>query len=152
MASIGIDTVREQYPGRTDEEAAAKIAEQGGYVIVVRYKLKPDGPYTNFGLCQTYAYADNYLFNRNLYDVDVIYDRRNAKQGPRQVVHSAQAIARSIKFDLRGRASQPCCWNCLHFSASMTGTYMCCKDSMGQGVVEVQRGDLCDFWRQRPTL
>lgn len=151
MASISISTAQKQYPGKTEKEAAAKIAEEGGYVIVVRYKLQPDGPYTNFGLCSTYAEADNYLFNQNLHDVDVIYDRRNTNQGVPQVVHNAQAITRTLKFDEDGHASEPCCWNCRHFTVSLDGSHLCCRDQLGRGVVEVQRGDLCNFWQQRMT-
>jgi len=77
MASIGIKTVREEYPGKTDQEAAAIIAREGGYDIVVRYKLFPDGPYSNFGLCRTQQEADLYFDNRNLHDVEAIYGRRS---------------------------------------------------------------------------
>jgi hypothetical protein len=152
MASISISTVREQYPGKTDAEAAARIAEEGGYVIVVRYKLMSDGPFTNFGLCWTYAEADNYLFNQNLHDVEVIYDRRNTAQAIPKVLHNAQAIKRSITFGEDGRASEPCCWNCRHFTITLSSSHLCCKDQMGRGVVEVERGDLCDFWKQRTVF
>lgn len=77
MASISISGVRENYPGKTDAEAAAAIAsEDESIVIIVRYKLFPDKDYSNFGLCYRAEEADNYYFNTNLHDVETIYDRR----------------------------------------------------------------------------
>lgn len=75
MASISIDTVRKKYPHMTDKEAAKAIAESEGYAVIVRYKLFPDKPYSNFGLCRSNKEADNYFFNSNLHDVEAIYDR-----------------------------------------------------------------------------
>lgn len=152
MASISISETQEKYPGKTEEEIAEKIADEGDYVIVVKYKLQPDGPYTNYGLCWTYSEADDYLFNENLYDVDVIYDRRRTDRGVTEVVHNAQAITRPIKFNDDGYASESCCWNCLQFSTSLDGTHLCCRDAAGRGVVKVQQGDICDFWQQRTVL
>ncbi|MGV8073111.1 MAG: hypothetical protein AB2L11_00920 [Syntrophobacteraceae bacterium] len=150
MASISIQTVRAQYPGMTDAQAAARIAEEKGhfFVIVVRYKMEREGPYTNFGLCRTYAEADDYLFSEHLYDVEVIYDRRRTEPIPK-VVHNAQAIERCMTFEGLGRASEPCCWNCRYFNIPLSGGYLCCRDHAGKGVTEVQREDLCDFWDAR---
>lgn len=151
MASINIETVRKQYPGMTDAQAASHIAEEGDFVIVVRYKTESEGPYTNLGLCSTYAEADNYLFNEKLHDADVIYDRRNTSIPIPKILHNAQAIARNIIFDNNGRANEPCCWNCRHFNIPLSGNYICCMDQAGKGVVEIQRGDLCDYWVARDS-
>jgi hypothetical protein len=149
MPSVSIDSARKRHPGKTDEEVAVALAEEGGYVIVVRYRLSPDGPYSNLGLCRSYAEADDsYLFNESLYDVDVVYDRRRAGP-PDKVLHDAQAVKRRITFREDGYATEPCCWNCMHFSISLSGTQLCCRDALGRGVVQVDRGDKCVFWQQR---
>jgi hypothetical protein len=96
MPSISIVAVREQYPGKTDAEVAAELAEKGEYVVIVRYKLKPYGPFTSFGLCWTYAEAGDYLLNQNLHDVEVLYDRRNTAQIFPKVLHNPEAIKRNI--------------------------------------------------------
>ena len=149
MASINISLAQERYPGKTEKEVAEIIAEEGDYVIVVKYKLQPDGPYTNYGLCRTYDETDNYLFNENLYDVDVIYDRRNTTKPIPEILHNAQAITRNITFEEGGYAPEPCCWNCRHFTIPTSGEYLCCRDQSGRGVVKIQRGDLCNYWHAR---
>jgi len=149
MPSISMVAVREQYPGKTDAEAAAKLAEKGEYVIVVRYKLKADGPFASFGLCWTYAEADNYLLNQNLHEVEVLYDRRNTGQLFPKILHNPEAIKRNITFEKDGRASEPCCWNCRHFAITLSNNHLCCKEQMGRGVAEVERTDLCNYWNER---
>ena len=126
MPSISIDTVREQSPS-TDAEAAAKLAEKGEYVIIVRYKLKADGPFTSFGLCWTYAEADNYLLNQNLHEVEVLYDRGNTTQIFPKILHNPQAIKRNIIFEKDGRASEPCCWNCRHFAVILSNNHLAAR-------------------------
>jgi len=152
MPSISIVAVREQYPGKTDAEVAAELAEKGEYVVIVRYKLKPYGPFTSFGLCWTYAEAGDYLLNQNLHDVEVLYDRRNTAQIFPKVLHNPEAIKRNIIFKKDGRASEPCCWNCRHFAITLANKYLCCKEQMGRGVAEVEKTDLCNFWNERPVF
>jgi hypothetical protein len=150
MPSISIVAVREQYPGKTDAEVAAELAEKEEYVVIVRYKLKPYGPFTSFGLCWTYTEAGDYLLNQNLHDVEVLYDRRNTAQIFPKVLHNPEAIKRNIIFKKDGRASEPCCWNCRHFAITLANNYLCCKEQMGRGVAEVEKTDLCNFWNERP--
>jgi len=152
MPSISMVAVREQYPGKTDAEIAAKLAEKGQYVVIVRYKLKADGPFASFGLCWTYAEADDYLHNPNLHDVEVLYDRRNTGQIFSKVLHDPEAVKRNIAFEKDGRASEPCCWNCWHFTITLSNNYLCCKEQMGRGASEVERADLCKFWKERPLF
>ena len=148
MATIDISYAKKRYPGMTEEEMAAAMAEENGYVVVVRYKLRPGKPYECFGVCWTYEEADGYLRAPHLTDVEVIYDRRQAERDPPKVIHSAQKISRSIVFGELGQASEPCCWNCSHFTFTISGLYLCCKDEAGRGNVQVHRSDWCSFWKE----
>ncbi len=148
MATIDISYAKERYPGMTEEEVAAAMAKEDGYVVVVRYKLRPGKPYECFGVCWTYEEADAYLRAQHLTDVEVVYDRRRAEREPPKVTHNAQNISRSIVFGESGQASEPCCWNCAYFTVTLPGLYLCCKGEAERGNVQVHRSDWCSFWKE----
>ena len=77
MSQMFIGEVRKQYPDLTDKQAAEKIVEKTGCVVVLRYAVSPGGPYVAFGICRTYNQVDFYLCHDNVFDVDILYDRRN---------------------------------------------------------------------------
>ena len=79
MSSIDIKSVRSDFPGMPDGEAAKALAEKYNYIAVVRYKRSPDGAeFTNFGTCTTEAEMRGYLTSPYCHDAEVIYDARSA--------------------------------------------------------------------------
>ena len=74
MPSIQIETLRSQYPGISDAEAAEAYAKESGYIAIVAYKKgsKPKG-FTNIGCCRTAADVREYLTSPYCDDPEVIY-------------------------------------------------------------------------------
>lgn len=76
MGSITIQSVRDEFPDKSDREAAAAFAEKWGTLVIVRYKNTPDGEYHDFGLCDRPEEVDLYLHSSACHDVEIVYDRR----------------------------------------------------------------------------
>ena len=51
MGSLRIDSMRRQYLNKSDIEIAAELANEGGYIVVLRYKSRGASDYTDFGTC-----------------------------------------------------------------------------------------------------
>ncbi|HBG60395.1 MAG: hypothetical protein A2Y03_00380 [Omnitrophica WOR_2 bacterium GWF2_38_59] len=79
MSSIGIEYLREKYPGKTDPEIANEMAKRDGYVVIVRYKSSSTArDYSNFGTCHMEEEVNGYLNSPYCHDVEIIYDARKS--------------------------------------------------------------------------
>ena len=76
MSSLSLFNLREQYSGLSEEDIAKTLAEKYQYVAIVRYKNQPDGPFTNFGCCDTQEKLDSYFESPYCHDTELIYDGR----------------------------------------------------------------------------
>ena len=78
MSSLSIETLRNECPGKTDNEAAELFAKKYGCVAIVRYKSSSsDSDYTNIGTCQMEEEIAGYLSSPYCHDVEIIYDGRS---------------------------------------------------------------------------
>ena len=79
MGSFDIDSIRKDYPGKSDSEVARAFAEKYGNIVIVRYKNSPDASdYTNIGTCNTEAEIRGYLTSQYCHAAEIIYDGRSA--------------------------------------------------------------------------
>lgn len=79
MASLEIETMRKDFPGKSDAEAAKAFAEKFSYIAIVRYKRSPTAAdYTNVGVCRTEEEIRAYLNSPYCQDAEVIFDGRSA--------------------------------------------------------------------------
>lgn len=76
MASLDIDSQRREYPGKSDQDIAEILAQQYGYIAVVRYKSHGAAKYTNFGVCTSENEISGYFNSAYCDDVELIYDGR----------------------------------------------------------------------------
>lgn len=76
MGSIGLNYLRSENPGLSDQQIAAKLADEHGYILVLRYKSSPDGDYNNLATCQTDEEAAASTNSPYCHDVEVLVDRR----------------------------------------------------------------------------
>lgn len=61
MSSINISYLREEFPALSDSEAAAEYAKKWEIVMILQYKIHPDGEYTNLGICKSKSEDENYF-------------------------------------------------------------------------------------------
>ena len=144
MSSINISYLREEFPALSDSEAAAEYAKKWEIVMILQYKIHPDGEYTNLGICKSKSEAENYFYSPNCHDVEVIYDGRYANSDT-TVIYDQGAIERNIAFEGDGNASMPCCWNCRNFSIPLDGRWYCTNHN-----TRVNKKDLCKSWLLTP--
>jgi len=79
MRSLNIESMRKDYPGKSDAEAAKALAEKYGYMAIVRYKRSSGASdFSNVGSCNTEAEIRGYLTSPYCNDAEVIYDSRSA--------------------------------------------------------------------------
>lgn len=79
MSSLGIESIREDYPGKSDAEAAQAFAEKHGYIAIIRYKSSSEASdFSNIGTCDTEAEIRGYLTSSSCHNAEVIYDGRSA--------------------------------------------------------------------------
>ncbi len=76
MSSLSLFYLRQDHPGKSDEEIARMLAEKYRCVAVVRYKSSADGDYTNIGCCDTRESMDNYFNSPFCHDTQILYDAR----------------------------------------------------------------------------
>lgn len=99
MGSISIQTVRELYPGRSDIEIAAKIAEEEGYIVVLRYRSRGARDYTDFATCTLSEEVKGYFSSPYCNDVEILYDIRS------QALEITSALLLQSKCKICGRPS-----------------------------------------------
>jgi len=79
MASQNIDTFRQDYPGKSDSEAAREYAGKRGCIAIVRYKSSASAKdFTNIGTCNTEVDIKGYLTSPYCHAAEIIYDGRSA--------------------------------------------------------------------------
>lgn len=79
MGSRDIESLRGDYPGKSDTEAAKAFAEEYGYIAIVRYKSSTTASdFTNIGTCTTEAEIRGYLSSPYCHGAELIYDGRAA--------------------------------------------------------------------------
>ena len=79
MGSHDIASIRDDYPGKSDIEAARAFAEKYGYIAIVRYKNSENSrDFTNLGTCTTEAEIRGYLTSPYCHETEIIYDGRSA--------------------------------------------------------------------------
>ena len=89
MGSLGLYNLRQEYPGKSDEEIARLLADKYGYVAVVRYKNSPDSvDFTNLGCCGTQDKLDGYFSSPYCHHTEIVYD------GRRQSLFITEALVR----------------------------------------------------------
>ena len=77
MSSLRIDAQRARYPGMSDAEIAMTLAQEYGYIVVVRYKNSPQADdFTDFGTCQSEEKVHEYFRSSYCHDVEIVYDGR----------------------------------------------------------------------------
>lgn len=77
MSSLDIQTIREEYPGKGDVEAAKDFAQKHGYIAIVRYKNSTSASdFTDIGTCRMEDEIREYLSSPYCHDAEVIYDGR----------------------------------------------------------------------------
>jgi|GEM_PF-2128629 len=76
MGSLRIDSMRRQYLNKSDIEIAAELANEGGYIVVLRYKSRGASDYTDFGTCISKEDVKGYLNSPYCDDVEILYDIR----------------------------------------------------------------------------
>ena len=78
MSSQNIESIRSDYPGKSDTEATKAFAEEYGYIAIVRYKNSTTASdFTNIGTCKTEAEIRGYLTSPYCHAAEVIYDGRS---------------------------------------------------------------------------
>jgi hypothetical protein len=77
MSSLNIQTMRDEYPGKTDAEAAQAYAQKHGCIAIVRYKSRGASDFTNIGTCTMESEIHGYLTSPYCNDAEVIYDGRS---------------------------------------------------------------------------
>lgn len=77
MGSLNIQTMRDECPGKPDDEAARAFAKKNGYIAIVRYKNSASAAdFTNIGTCKMEDEIRAYLSSPYCHDTEVIYDGR----------------------------------------------------------------------------
>lgn len=77
MGSLDIQIMRNDYPGKSDYEAAEAFAQKHGYIAIIRYKSSSSSiDFTNIGTCQTENDIYGYLNSQYCCNAEVIYDGR----------------------------------------------------------------------------
>ena len=69
--------MRNDYPGKSDEEAAKAFAQKYGYIAIVRYKSHGAADFTNIGTCKMEAEIQGYLHSPYCGSPEIIYDGRS---------------------------------------------------------------------------
>lgn len=77
MGSLSIESMRNDYPEKSDAEAAREFAQKYGYIAIVRYKSRGAADYTNIGTCNMEAEIQGYLNSPYCTDPEIIYDGRS---------------------------------------------------------------------------
>lgn len=78
MASRDIKSFRDDYPEKSDRDAAATLSRQYGYMAVVRYKnSKTASDFTNIGTCTSESEIRGYLSSPYCYGAEILYDVRS---------------------------------------------------------------------------
>jgi hypothetical protein len=76
MASFPISEERTRFPGKTDEQIASLLAQEFGYIVVVKYKNSPLSDFENFGCCKEDYEVKGYLNSSFCHGTEIIYDAR----------------------------------------------------------------------------
>jgi hypothetical protein len=74
MASTEAESIRREYPGKSDKEIAEALATSYGYMAILRYITSGQ---ENFAKCDTEAEIRGYLTSPYCHCVEVLYDRRS---------------------------------------------------------------------------
>ena len=78
MSSLNIQTMRSEYPGKSDADAAKAFAQKHGYIAIIRYKNSSSAlDFTDIGTCQMEEEIQGYLRSPYCHDAEVIYDGRS---------------------------------------------------------------------------
>lgn len=77
MSSLNIQIMRNEYPGKSDAEAAKAYAQQHGCIAIVRYKSRGAPDFTDIGICTMESEIRGYLTSPYCSDAEVIYDGRS---------------------------------------------------------------------------
>jgi len=79
MGSVGIKSMRDDCPGKSDTEAAKAYAQKYGCIAIVRYKNSASASdFTDIGTCDTEEKIQAYLRSPHCHAAEVIYDGRAA--------------------------------------------------------------------------
>ena len=77
MGSLNIHTMRNEYPGKSDADAAKAFAQKYGYIAIVRYKNSSSASdFTNIGTCKMEDEIRGYLTSPYCHDAEILYDGR----------------------------------------------------------------------------
>lgn len=77
MGSLSISYLKESFPGKTDKEIAAALAEKEGYITVLRYKSLGANDFTDFAVCTLGEEVTGYFNSPNCQAVEILYDIRS---------------------------------------------------------------------------
>jgi hypothetical protein len=77
MSSLNIQTMRDEYPGKSDTEAARAYAQKHGFIAIVRYKSRGASDFTDIGICTMESEIRGYLTSPYCSNAEVIYDGRS---------------------------------------------------------------------------
>lgn len=78
MGSLNIESMRQDYPGKSDTEAAREFAQKHGYIAIIRYKSRGASDFTDIGTCAMESEIRGYLTSPYCSNAQVIYDGRSA--------------------------------------------------------------------------
>lgn len=83
MSSLNIQLIRNDYPGKSDAEAAEAYAQKWGFIAIIRYKNSTSSSdFTNIGTCRMEDEIRGYLSSPNCHSAEVIYDGRATALSP----------------------------------------------------------------------
>ncbi len=76
MSSLNIESIREEFPGKSDEQIAEALAKKDHCLAVLRYKKKDARDFTKFALCWIADDINAYFESPYCRDVQVLYNGR----------------------------------------------------------------------------
>ena len=65
-----------EFPGITEKSKAKAFAKKYGFILVFKYKSKPDGQYDNLGTAKFPDQAESFLASPYCHDIKILYDAR----------------------------------------------------------------------------
>ena len=86
--------MRRQYLNKNDAEIAAELANEGGYIVVLRYKSRGASGYTDFATCIISEEVEGYLNSPYCDDVEILYDiRKHALEITANLIHVSKCTS-----------------------------------------------------------
>jgi|WetSurMetagenome_2_1015567.scaffolds.fasta_scaffold81555_2 hypothetical protein len=77
MSSFSIESMREDHPNQSDEEAAESFARENGYIAIVKYKSRGATDFSDIGGCSSEDEIQAYFESPYCIDPMLVYDGRS---------------------------------------------------------------------------